>query len=156
VTFGNGRFVAAGDNGRLDTSTDGISWNGSTPGGDRFQAIAYGDGRFVAVGINGRRGVTEDGANLIRDVQGGISLVGIVFVNGRFVASGGDVTWHSTDGGDSWQPHASPNLAAITYGNGVYIANGFANEVYTSADAITWTRRATPGDFGALGFGVPN
>jgi hypothetical protein len=69
ITYGNGRFVAVGEGGRMAWSNDGITWT-AIPGGtgmnpvidpgqsrfgeNRINGITYGNGRFIAVGNQGR------------------------------------------------------------------------------------------------------
>ena len=63
IAYGNGTFVAGGDFGKIETSTDGISWKAVRDskfpllsGTDlpvTIYSIAYGGGRFVAVGHKG-------------------------------------------------------------------------------------------------------
>src|SRR5436189_4668027 len=53
VVFGNGLFVAVGDNGVVVTSPDGEQWTPRVSGTmDRLPAIAFGNGRFVATRAN--------------------------------------------------------------------------------------------------------
>lgn len=50
IAFGNGKYVAVGDNGYISTSTNGTSW--TTPkqvGTTRWSKIAYGNGKFFAI-----------------------------------------------------------------------------------------------------------
>ena len=51
MTYGNGRFVAVGEDGTILTSPDGVSWTRRTSGtSNRLEGVAYGNGLFVAVG----------------------------------------------------------------------------------------------------------
>jgi hypothetical protein len=51
ITFGNGRFVAVGNNGYVMYSTDGYNWsNGERQIGHDWESVTYGNGKFVAVG----------------------------------------------------------------------------------------------------------
>src|SRR5262249_18712980 len=62
IAFGGGRFVAAGDNGTVLTSLDGISWTlGSSGVTNSIYGIAYGSGKFVAVGSAGLIKTSADG-----------------------------------------------------------------------------------------------
>ncbi len=53
ITFGNGLFVAVGNN-SIVTSSDGINWTvGTSSTSDNWHSITYGGGVFVAVGGSG-------------------------------------------------------------------------------------------------------
>ena len=50
ITFGNGRFVAVGNDGYVMYSTDGYNWtNGDREIGHDWESVTYGNGKFVAV-----------------------------------------------------------------------------------------------------------
>jgi hypothetical protein len=54
VTYGDGTFVAVGNNGTVCLTSDGIAWQKINAGTDRrLRSIVYGGGQFVAVGQNG-------------------------------------------------------------------------------------------------------
>jgi hypothetical protein len=57
VTYGNGKFVAGCDDGKIGRSTDGITWTAtgnSGFGSTQINAIAFGNGKFIAVGNDGK------------------------------------------------------------------------------------------------------
>ena len=54
VAFGNGRFVAVGEQSRIRTSSDGLNWTAQNSGSNSpLLGIAYGNRSFVSVGTNG-------------------------------------------------------------------------------------------------------
>lgn len=54
VTYGNGQFLVAGDNGMISTSPDGSIWTARNSGTNwNLTSITYGNGQFVAVGDGG-------------------------------------------------------------------------------------------------------
>jgi hypothetical protein len=54
VTYGDGTFVAVGNNGTVCLTSDGIAWQKINAGTDRrLRSVVYGGGQFVAVGQNG-------------------------------------------------------------------------------------------------------
>ena len=69
IAYGNGQFVAVGENSAIVTSTDGVNWVQRAPGvRGTIQRIGYGDGKFVAVSWNdfGSRFATSvDGVNWV-------------------------------------------------------------------------------------------
>jgi hypothetical protein len=78
------------------------------------------------------------------------SLTTIAYGNGRFVASADTLNrvLTSTNGVD-WEIHPAPypNLRALIYGNGVFIASFLPQQasqpqrIYTSPDGVAWTLR---------------
>jgi probable HAF family extracellular repeat protein len=99
VTFGNGLFVAVGNNGVIVTSPTGAVWTSRVSGTtDRLPAIAFGSGRFVATRANRDiPGLTSpDGINwtpvTITNSIGAPTDTGafevIAFGGGRFMAAG--------------------------------------------------------------------
>src|SRR5690606_7860488 len=54
VAYGNGLWVAVGDDGMIRTSTNGTSWTQRSSGtSNDLYGVAYGNGLWVAVGIGG-------------------------------------------------------------------------------------------------------
>jgi hypothetical protein len=54
VAYGDGLFVAVGNDGTILTSPDGVNWTVQTSGTDHsLHGVTYGNGLFVAVGDNG-------------------------------------------------------------------------------------------------------
>ena len=57
-----GKFVAAGDNGHMISSTDGMTW--SVPqvvGNKQWNAVTSGSGKYIAVGDGGLVTTSTDG-----------------------------------------------------------------------------------------------
>lgn len=114
VTYGNGKFVAVGDNGAAYYSNDGINWDGPNiiTGTPTLKSVTYGDGKFVAVGDNGAQG------------RAFYSLDGINWI------AVGDVN-PFLGGGNS--------LNSVTYGNGKFAAVGVGGTIYYSYDGVNWS-----------------
>jgi hypothetical protein len=168
VTWGGGKFVAGGSDGKISYSADGVKWTAvgdSKFGSTQINDICYGAGKFVAVGMEN----SENEAKIAYSTDGITwTLVDkspfykaecVVYGNGKFVAGGmGDgvsVIAYSVDG-ISWNevpklpfPFSFGSISAITYdSNGQYLAisyNGMGVEsiVAYSTDALTWTIHAT-------------
>jgi hypothetical protein len=115
VAFGNGIFVAVGDNGTITSSTDGITWTARTSGvsTNSLYHVSYLNGNFVAVG-GGAAGGT-----------GGVTT------------STDGITWTKR----TTPATTSTTLNCVTYGNGYYVATGSFNTtggIY-STNLSTWT-----------------
>jgi hypothetical protein len=113
---GSNLFVAAGANGVLFTSPDGLTWTSRTSGfGANYVInVAYGNGLWVAVGGNGTITTSTDGITWTARTSnmGTNEIRGITYANSLWVAVGG--------GG------GTANTGGITY----------------STDGITWTRKS--------------
>jgi hypothetical protein len=160
VTWGNGMFVAGGDDGKIGRSADGITWTlagTSGFGSARINGIAYGGGKFVAVGEDWKIAYSSDGITWT-SVDGSPfwKAYCITWGNGKFVAGGNDGDWMTaiawSTNGITWNtvsslpsPFNFGGLFSITYdGAGNYFAfsaNGMGVETIGaySQDAVTWT-----------------
>lgn len=149
VAFGDGRFVAAGAEGGVVWSEDGLAWTPvQVADGVVWRAIASGDGRFVVVGEGGWRAVSEDGGErwtVTEPVGVELHLLAVGFGEGIFVATGDagrrirtvdGLTWtDDTDGGI--------DLDAVVWDQDRFVAAG-RGIVRTSPDGASW-----PVDVGA-------
>src|SRR5205823_1705724 len=62
IAFGNGRFVAVGNEGAVVISADGASWKAVNSGTEeRLRSIVFAKAPFVAVGYNGTIIISNDG-----------------------------------------------------------------------------------------------
>jgi hypothetical protein len=159
VTYGNGTFVAVGDDGTILTSPDGAGWTTRTSGiTDYLSGVTYGNGTFVAVGnligFNPPHGsvlTSTDGVQWTErtfgfDYSSTIGTQkGVTFGNGTFVAVGisfisstnGGVTW------TNWLGVSGGSIYGVTYGNGTFVAVGDSGAIFTSPDGATWDRRSS-------------
>jgi len=160
IVYGNGLFVAVGDNGTIVTSPDGETWTLRTSGTtDRLPAIAFGNGHFVATRVNRSNPALTSGDGItwkpasVTNADGTVAATGayetIVFGEGRFLAGGssssGKFELISSEDGMSFRTVTAlrgASLAAIQwlgFFRGQFYA--FLNPLglYTSADTISWT-----------------
>ena len=98
-------LVAAGDNGAIYTSANGVTWKLQNSGTSTwFRGAAAGGGNFVVVGEDGVILTSLNGTNWTKqasDTSQHLNRVG--FAAGRFTAVGeGGVTLSSTNGGATW------------------------------------------------------
>jgi hypothetical protein len=166
IAFGNGLFVAVGDNGIIVTSPDGDVWTPRVSGTtDRLPAIVFGNGRFVAPRANrGLPGITStDGINWapisVTNSSGAPAESGawdgIAFGNGRFLAVGSDGN-NSTEimasaNGTAFQTveyarYPAPNyliagLKSVIFFDGQYYAGTAYDGIFASPDGIAWKAR---------------
>ncbi|MEP7043177.1 MAG: hypothetical protein ABI843_08935 [Dokdonella sp.] len=130
IAWGNGKFVAVGDEGTIATSIDeGATWEvQSSPNTANFKGVTWGGGQFVVVGYQpagafGQAGASyivtsSDGVNWVQQdghVLPGDLLNAVVWSGSQFVAVGGD-SGFAPPGGDG------------------------SNAAFTSPDGQGWTR----------------
>ncbi len=152
VTYGNGLFLAVGDEGTAISSPDGERWSVALSGQSvALNGVAFGGGRFVAVGQDGTILSSADGKGWSKRALSGVGeLKEIAFGNGRFVTiNTTGAVWTSTDG-ESWSACTGegPKLSRLSFQNGLFAAFGPgggkdqpSRRVYTSGDGLQWTAR---------------
>jgi hypothetical protein len=161
VTFGGGKFVAVGWEGKVATSSDGDNWTtGTTANQSGWNSVTYGGGTFVAVSSNGNSTQqvvsSTDGINWdTRTIDAGGIWTSVTYGNGIFVAvsSTGSTRVITSPDGITWTNRTSPGSPGpywsdVTYGNETFVAvayGGTGARVMTSPDGITWTSR-TPAE----------
>lgn len=132
-------------------------------------SITYGNDQFVAVGGSqiprfggwpeGAGVITSsaDGSNWVaKTIPGTRTLLGVTHAAGFYVAVGYGTVLGSL-AGTSWTPSQSVSFSssAVAYGKNMFVA-GSGGYVYTSTNAVTWSRTSVPGfefSFTDLAFG---
>jgi hypothetical protein len=160
VTYGNGLFVAVGQNGAAVTSHDGSNWvSQGLPTQDTLHTVAYGNGLWVASGVREPDGgptfpdlgpllVSTNGTNWAL-ITNAFNAVRILYAHGRFTALAGDnfttnpsPMRYSFDG-TNWTDIIEPStnlLRNITYGGGLFTAVG-TGIIKISFDGTNWVQR---------------
>ncbi|MDF7823119.1 PKD domain-containing protein [Pontiellaceae bacterium B12227] len=168
VAYGDGVYIAVGENGSIVRSTDAINWNPVVSGTTtNLTGVSYGDGSFVAVGAHFGGGpanvLTSSDGLLWTNRSSGVDLDNwqglwdIEYLNDRFLAGG----WyakimHSLDQGQTFTTSMTGNgliIPAFAYGDGTYFAAGH-EKVYSgswmtfdinliSLDGESWTALTT-------------
>jgi hypothetical protein len=158
--FGEGKFVALGDKGKMAYSTNGVNWTaiqaGSNAGQSQFtntiRAMAFGNGRYVAAGYDRRMAFSTNGMDWegwTESKFAGSGILCLSYGGGRFIAAGdngktiwsGDgLSWFS--GGDSG--FGSNSILGLAQGgnsgNGIFIAVGTNGKIaYSANGAETWS-----------------
>jgi len=123
IAWGNGNFIARGDDGylpkktvKIATSPDGINWTTETPV-ISFLAnfngpIIYGDDKFVSWGEHGILAYSADGITWTD-----VSILDNPFYDGT----------------------SSGTINAIAFGNNKFVAVGNGGKIMYSSDGVTWT-----------------
>ena len=160
VTASADLFVAVGNQGRVATSPDGVTWTPQTSGtAARLIGSAWGAGTFVAVGDGGTILSSPNGTNWTARVSGVTArLHSVRFGNGLFLTAGESFTLLTSPNGADWAVQ-SPGLTFFPYfiacGNGLFLLEGTAPANVLSADGTNWFQRPS-GSTGGLytaGFG---
>ena len=119
ITYGNGTFVAVGDGGTIVTSTDGTTWTPRTSATTvNLHGVAFGNGIFVAVGDNADPHISpwpQGNAKIVTSIDNGASWT----------------TW-SSGYADFW-------IDSVTFGNGLFVAVGFAQMTGPLPKAVALT-----------------
>jgi hypothetical protein len=140
VAYGNGRFVAVGEQGAVLLSDDGENWSLEETGRiQNLQAVAFGEEQFVAGGEDGLLLISENGRQWGRVFAPTIQTIRkISYGDGIFVAVGHPSTILSSSDGTNWIQRASGSheLNAVCHGNGIHLAAG------TAANLPGWERPA--------------
>jgi len=111
VAYGNGVYVAVGENGKAYYSTNLTNWTSVTldSGGSVIRDIVYGNGYFVAVGAGGQAYYSSSGTS--------------------WTTLAGNQTTFLTN-----------NINSIAYGKGYFVAVGAGGKgAYCSTPSGTWT-----------------
>lgn len=152
VTYGNGLFIAAGDNGEITTSPDGTTWTArsSSFGTSSIWSLGWANGQFVAGGDNGKIETSPDGTTWTARTSGAF---GSIFSlandgNGYWVAGTSGAEIRTSLNGVTWTARSNPftsGIRAISYGGGMWVAGGdhlgdFTADFNQSVNGgITWT-----------------
>jgi hypothetical protein len=125
VAYANSTFAAVTNQGRLLTSTDGLTWNSQViDAGVWLVSIAYGNGTWVVVGDGGSILVSTDLKTWVIARAVTSNRLNTVFYTGTPQVAGA--------------PDASP----------IFIAVGEGGTIVTSPDALNWTIQSS----GVTGF----
>lgn len=162
VTFGDGRFVAAGatKNTRHDRviaiSDDGVAWRTRrSPEAAALTHLAFGHHVFVAAGLEGAIARSTDGWNW-EEISSGATyhFKGLAFIAGRFLLTEGTRLVRTSPDGRTWEPVDGVPLATIhlaTTRQGAPVVSGVTAPyrgaqptVMWSSDLVNWSHRTVP------------
>lgn len=154
IAYGAGRYIAAGPEGELRTSSDGVNWQqGALPSLRGVNELQYGNGLFIAAG-----GLTNQGGLLMYSKNGVDWTTNLVaahridsctFGNGVFLASTYDTLLLSINGMQWYASPAPISLNGVDFAGDQFVAVGPGGQRTTSIDGIRWSP-PVPGDGSAL------
>jgi hypothetical protein len=143
VAYGNGIYVAAGDNGCIQTLKTGSNWSIRSSQTQNYLAWdCFGDGAFVAVGELGTIIMSTNGTQWsVAPLGSSVNLWSVGFGNGLFLAVGDNGTILTSDNASQWTASNSGTtntLEGLAYGNGLYVVTGINGTILTSPDGNAW------------------
>ena len=132
---GNQVFLAAGNDGKLAKSSDGLSWSTINTGDTtNINVVSYGGESFLPVGIiwttvNSNFNTTD--------------VLSIAYGNGLWVAGGASGQMRISTDGATWTT-VTANFGTtwiyfVAYDNGLWVAGGQGGQIRTSTNGSTWT-----------------
>ena len=151
VTVTSTVFIGVGADGSVCYSTDasplshGEAWLCPAPivSDKKLYGIAYGNNKFIAVGESGTVIISDNGSVWdTRDSNNSSgNLYSIAFGIDRFVGVGRYTVIVSTDNGTSFlETETTLTFNDVAFGNGVFVAVGSGEIIYTSTDGDDWTK----------------
>jgi hypothetical protein len=151
VSYGNGKFVAVANNGKLATSFDGVAWTQQTSGlgTDSLSTVTYANNTFVAASLAGTLITSPNGTTWTPQTSsfGGSPIYSVIYGSSTFVAGGGSGKIATSINGTAWTQQTSgfgtSAVRAITFGNGLYVAGGADGKIATSSNATSWTQQTS-------------
>jgi len=163
IAYGNGNFVVVGDQGRILSSADGVTWT------DRYSwttnslnGVAWGNGRMVVAG-NGLILTSTDTIAWSSQAKTNLNLESATYGNGTFVIGGMEMAQYSSgvllssEDGIAWTNRFStstisysPHNFWVAYGNGNFVGVGWpgncacplpdgGDHILTSTNGVNWT-----------------
>jgi hypothetical protein len=144
IAYGEGIWVATGDDGAIYSSADALSWEDhSWPGtANDLSTLVHGAGRFIAFSRNrdriyssaeGTNWAISDGAP-VADVEAAASI------GGQLIAVGGNGLVATSTDGLTWiarRIHPSADFTGIVYAKGRYVIAGLDHAAF-SVDLVEW------------------
>ncbi len=150
LSFGNTRFVAVGNAGKVWTSSDGSAWLPRFSGTNQDLLVAgFAANRFIAAGKNGTIVTSSDGVTWTSVPSTTSSRLNAFAPNAQGAAlfgKGGVIL--SSSNGLAWSERATgPTVAGlngIVFTNDAFIAVGDSGTILASIDGRDWTARVSP------------
>lgn len=144
VIYGNGLYVAVGNDGTILTSPDRMIWTRRTSGTyDMLNSVTWGSNQFVVVGNNGVILTSSDGVTWTLRASGiSATLQGVTWGGNHFVSVGESGTILTSLDGVIWTPRTSETTAyleEVIWGGNRFVTVAANSMILTSLDGVTWT-----------------
>ena len=143
ATYGNGKYIAVSNGGKVYSSADGVNWNYITLSNTQdYNRIRYVNNVFIIAGNYGTIITSADGETWTERTSGTTqNLNGIAYGNGIYVVAGRECSVVSEDLANwvSYTQITAFRSSALAFGNGVFIsADGSSGSRWASIDGQTW------------------
>ena len=144
VAYGNGRFIAVGDNGRAFSSTDGLAWTQlNTSVTAAFSCVAIGPGLIMAGSTGQAIYTSADGSAWSQRITGtNVAFRGAAYGAGRYVVVGDSGGIYTSADGVAWSRATSgvtTQLLNVSWFDEFgFIASGASGVMLGSRDGQTW------------------
>jgi photosystem II stability/assembly factor-like uncharacterized protein len=148
VAYGEGRYVAVGEQGAVLSSTNAVDWsNHSLHAASELTAVAFGQGRFVAVGPRGLLLVSSNAVDWVPQALGDWDGQNVAFAKGQFIVLARlrtDVFTFTSADGQIWSRHTLPQRStpfiagAVAGGASTFVVISRWGDSFTSPDGIVW------------------
>lgn len=145
VAFGNGVFVAVGDNSFVARSADGANWTTSTAGAfGNLARVRFLNGQFVAVGSSDRILFSANGAAWTSSTLPTSGFWDVAQGNGVYVVAG-STAWMSGDGANWTEIHPIPDLIvhkaldSIVFRNGGFLGLPYRSQMGPGPDKSVYS-----------------
>lgn len=165
VALLTGQFIAVGDTGRIYSSADGIEWTNRTTATitNNLRSVTHNGSQFIITTDAERIVVTADFATFIsRNLSFNLNTPrwASTSANGLTVAVGHGGEIATTPDGLAWTQRGGngtmQQLSGVSFLNNQWFAVGSNTGIFTSSDAVTWTRLPIPAanSLNAIGYGA--
>jgi photosystem II stability/assembly factor-like uncharacterized protein len=165
VSLLTGQFIAVGDAGRIYTSPDGTDWTNRTTATitNNLRSVTFNGSQFILTTDGERIVVTADFATFLsRNLSFNLNTPrwASTSANGLTVAVGQGGEIATTPDGLAWTQRGGngtmQQLSGVSFLNNQWFAVGSNTGIFTSSDAVTWTRLPIPAanSLNAIGYGA--
>jgi hypothetical protein len=149
VAYGNGNYVAVGDDGVIISSTDSATWDVQLSGSlSTLNCVRFLNGEFVSVGANGTILNSTNGVDWsAQSSPVATTLNGVAFGNGRFVACGADGSVLQSTNAIDWEDISKKVPAGVGLNSVAYLTGSFwlcgENGAILQSDSVDGIPRLT-------------